>query len=70
VDKLHRERHALQVQVARLHQEERCLSAGELEEGVDHAEEIGFGEVIERGLRAVEGLPAELVYAAPRAYLP
>jgi hypothetical protein len=32
--------------------------------------EIGFGEVIERGLRAVEGLPAELVYAAPRAYLP
>lgn len=34
-----------------------------LEEGVAHAEEIGFGEVIERGLRAVEGLPAELVYA-------
>ena len=34
-----------------------------LEEGVAHAEEIGFGEVLERGLRAVEGLPAELVYA-------
>jgi len=34
-----------------------------IEEGVDHAEEIGFGEVIERGLRAVEGLPAGLVYA-------
>ena len=34
-----------------------------LEEGVAHAEEIGFGEVIERGLRAVEGLPAGLVYA-------
>src|SRR3712207_681198 len=34
-----------------------------LEEGVAHAEEIGFGEVTERGLRAVEGLPAELVYA-------
>ena len=35
-----------------------------LEEGMAHAEEIGFpGEVIERGLRAVEGLPAELVYA-------
>jgi dienelactone hydrolase len=34
-----------------------------LQEGVDHAEEIGFGEVIERGARAVEGLPAELVYA-------
>jgi dienelactone hydrolase len=34
-----------------------------LEEGVGHVEEIGFGEVIERGIRAVEGLPAELVYA-------
>lgn len=34
-----------------------------LEEGVAHAEEIGFGEVIERGLRAVKGLPNELVYA-------
>ena len=34
-----------------------------LEDGVDHAAEIGFGEVIERGVRAVEGLPAELVYA-------
>jgi len=34
-----------------------------LQEGVDHAGEIGFGEVIERGVRAVEGLPAELVYA-------
>lgn len=34
-----------------------------LEEGVAHAEEIGFGEVIERGVRAVEDLPAGLVYA-------
>jgi dienelactone hydrolase len=34
-----------------------------LEEGVAHAGEIGFGEVMQRGLRAVEGLPAELVYA-------
>jgi dienelactone hydrolase len=34
-----------------------------VEAGVRHAGEIGFGEVIERGLRAVEGLPAELVYA-------
>jgi dienelactone hydrolase len=34
-----------------------------LEEGVAHAKEIGFGEVIERGLRAVEALPTELVYA-------
>jgi dienelactone hydrolase len=36
---------------------------GTLEEGVGHAQEIGFGEVIERGERAVDGLPAELVYA-------
>ena len=34
-----------------------------VEEGVRHAGEIGFGEVIERGVRAVEGLPTELVYA-------
>jgi dienelactone hydrolase len=33
-------------------------------EGMAYAEEIGFpGEVIERGVRAAEGLPAELVYA-------
>ena len=29
-----------------------------LEEGLAHAEQIGFGEVMERGVRAVEGLPA------------
>src|SRR3954466_2837811 len=34
-----------------------------LEEGLGHAEEIGFGEVMDRGARAVEGLPTELVYA-------
>ena len=34
-----------------------------LEEGVAHAAEIGFGAVIERGVRAVAGLPAALVYA-------
>ncbi len=34
-----------------------------LEEGVAHAEEIGFGEVVERGVRAVDGLSAEVVYA-------
>jgi len=34
-----------------------------LEEGVAHAQEIGFGEVIERGVRSVDGLPAGLVYA-------
>jgi len=34
-----------------------------LEEGMRYAEEIGFGAVIERGARAVEGLSAALVYA-------
>lgn len=34
-----------------------------IEEGVAHAREIGFGEVLARGLQAAEGLPAELVYA-------
>jgi dienelactone hydrolase len=36
---------------------------GSLDEGMRYAEEIGFPEVIGRGVRAVEGLPAELVYA-------
>jgi dienelactone hydrolase len=36
---------------------------GSIEEGVSHAQEIGFPEVIGRGVRAVEGLPADLVYA-------
>jgi dienelactone hydrolase len=31
--------------------------------GVAHAGEIGFGEVIERGVRAADALPDELVYA-------
>jgi dienelactone hydrolase len=34
-----------------------------VEAGVRHAGEIGFGEVAERGARAVDGLPADLVYA-------
>ncbi len=34
-----------------------------VEEGVAHAQEIGFGEVLGRGLRAAEGLPDALVYA-------
>ena len=34
-----------------------------IDAGVAYAEDIGFGEVIERGERAAEGLPAELVYA-------
>ena len=32
-------------------------------EGVAHAREVGFGEVMERGLRAVEEQPSGLVYA-------
>ena len=34
-----------------------------VEEGVAHAKEIDFGEVLECGVRAVDGLPAGLVYA-------
>jgi dienelactone hydrolase len=34
-----------------------------LEEGVAHAEEIGLGNIIERGVRAADALPGELVYA-------
>jgi dienelactone hydrolase len=36
---------------------------GSIDEGVAHAEEIGFANVIERGVRAADGLPTELVYA-------
>jgi dienelactone hydrolase len=34
-----------------------------LDDGVAHAGEIGFGELIEHGVRAADGLPAGLVYA-------
>jgi len=34
-----------------------------IEEGVAYAESVGFGEVIARGERAAEALPAEIVYA-------
>ena len=34
-----------------------------IEEGVGHAGGIGWGEVMQRGARAVEALPADLVYA-------
>jgi dienelactone hydrolase len=34
-----------------------------LDDGVTHADEIGFDEIIERGVRAADGLPHELVYA-------
>jgi dienelactone hydrolase len=36
---------------------------GTVEEGVAHAKKVGFGEVMERGVRAVEGLSVGLVYA-------
>ncbi|MDI5983389.1 dienelactone hydrolase family protein [Halomonas sp. M4R5S39] len=35
----------------------------DLENGMRFVEELGFGEVIQRGERAVDGLPTELVYA-------
>ncbi|MFI7641019.1 dienelactone hydrolase family protein [Nonomuraea sp. NPDC049400] len=34
-----------------------------IEEGMGYAQKVGFGAVIERGTRAVEHLPAALVYA-------
>ena len=33
-----------------------------LDEGMAHVREMGFGEVLARGVAAAEGLPAELVY--------
>ncbi len=39
------------------------LTFGTVDEGVAYAREIGFGEVLERGVRAAEGLSAESVYA-------
>ena len=36
---------------------------GSLEEGVAFAQTIGFGEILQRGARAAEKLPHELVYA-------
>ena len=34
-----------------------------IEAGMSFVTEVGFGNMIERGTRAVEGLPAEIVYA-------
>lgn len=34
-----------------------------IDAGVQYAEEIGFGEVIQRGVRAAEQLPTNIVYA-------
>lgn len=36
---------------------------GTIDEGMAHVGEVGFGEIMERGDRAAEGLPSELVYA-------
>jgi dienelactone hydrolase len=33
-----------------------------IDEGVAHASEVGFGKIIERGVRAADDLPNELVY--------
>lgn len=33
-----------------------------IDEGVAHAQEIGFGEIMDRARRAVEDLPQELIY--------
>jgi hypothetical protein len=33
-----------------------------LDQGVQHAQEVGFGEIIQRGARAVGGLASGLVY--------
>ena len=32
-----------------------------LDDGIAHAAEVGFGEILERGVRAAEGLPDDLV---------
>ncbi len=34
-----------------------------LDEGIGYAQEIGFGNVLERGVRAADGLPADITYA-------
>jgi dienelactone hydrolase len=34
-----------------------------LDEGVAHAQELGFGALLERGVREADALPTELVYA-------
>ena len=34
-----------------------------LDEGLDYARGVGFGAIVEKGVKAADGLPAELVYA-------
>jgi len=36
---------------------------GSIDEGMAYAQDVGFGEIIERGTRAADRLPQELVYA-------
>jgi dienelactone hydrolase len=36
---------------------------GSIDEGLAHAREVGFGEIIEHGVHAANALPNELVYA-------
>jgi dienelactone hydrolase len=36
---------------------------GSIDEGLAYAQEVGFGEIIERGVRAANALPNDLVYA-------
>ena len=36
---------------------------GTLEEGMAYVGSVGFGRMVERGVREAEGMPAELVYA-------
>lgn len=42
---------------------DRRRSFDSLDEGIGYAEEIGFPEVLARGIRAAEDLPTDLVYA-------
>jgi dienelactone hydrolase len=36
---------------------------GSIDEGLAYAQEVGFGEIVERGVRIADELPSELVYA-------
>jgi dienelactone hydrolase len=36
---------------------------GSIDEGLAYTEKVGFGEIVERGVRAADELPRELVYA-------
>ena len=36
---------------------------GSIDEGLAYVKQVGFGELVERGVRVADGLPSELVYA-------